>query len=742
VTTASPLGRPVDRIDGPLKVTGAARYAADHLPNGLAYGYLVTSTVGLGAIVAMDTAPALAAPGVVAVYTPFNPLKLHPYHRDENDEHTPPLQSAQVRYHGQVIGLVVAETFEQARDAAGLVTAEYDRGTPNVRFHGSPSDPVVEPGRVEKLAPGVASIDAALAGSDVTLHATYTSSINHHNPMEPHATVASWSADGDLTLHTTTQGVRLVVDRLAGTLGVAPSRVRVVNPYVGGAFGSKWGIWALTPLTAAAARELGRPVKTVLTREQLFTVVGHRPATAQAVSLGARRDGTLTAVRNLGVSSRSASSTFAEPVANYSLIAYRSPNLHTDRRTVTLDLPATTIMNAPHEANGSFALESAMDELAAALDLDPLALRRRNYATLVPHTGLPWSSKHLDECYDAGAALFGWQPRRSYLDGARTDGDWLVGTGLSGTGYHAGRGQAAVLARLHADGTATVGGTGADLGTGQATVFAILGADSLGIPIERVRARLGDSTLPPAANAGGSGSSATNGPAVRAAVRAVKRRLIHLAARAPGSPFHGLPRRKVHYGQGRFSARGVTVGFGELLTLLGRDSVEAVAASVPGDRTRHGFRSFGVHFCEVRVHRWTAEVRVTRWVSVVDAGRIISPKTARNQIVGGVVMGIGQALLEHTRPEPGTGRLTGANLGDYLVPVNADIPPIDVRFLDHPDTVLSPLGARGIGEIGIVGTAAAIANAVHHATGVRVRDLPITLESLLGAGGTTDTESH
>jgi xanthine dehydrogenase YagR molybdenum-binding subunit len=442
------------------------------------------------------------------------------------------------------------------------------------------------------------------------------------------------------------------------------------------------------------------------------------------VSLGARRDGTLTAVKNVGVSARSASSNFNEPVANYSLVAYRVPNLFADRRTVTLDLPATTIMNAPHEANGSFALESAMDELAAALGVDPLDLRRRNYAHVVPHTGLPWSSKHLDECYDVGAAHFGW-PQRPYVDG-----DWLVGAGLAGTGYHAGRGQAMVRARLHADGTASVGGTGADLGTGQATVFALLAADSLGIPIERVRAELGDSALPPAANAGGSGSTATNGPAVRAAVRAAWRRLAALAVHDPRSPLHGLARQKVHYGHGRLRARGTSVEFGALLRLLGRDSIEAVGGAYPGDRSRHGFRSFGVHLCEVRVHRWTGEVRVSRWVSVVDAGRIVSPKTAQNQIVGGVVMGIGQALLERTRPEPG-GRLAGANLADYLVPVNADIPPIDVHFLDHPDPVLSPLGARGIGEIGIVGTAAAVANAVFQATGRRVRDLPITLDALL-----------
>lgn len=726
----SVIGTDVNRVDGRLKVTGAAKFAADHRLDGLTYGYLVTSTIARGTILAMRTDAAAGAPGALAVYTPFNPLRLANYTRIENDETRPPLQDTAVRYHGQVVAMVVAETFEQARDAAALVEVDYAAETPTASFlDGVPNAVPTSSPVAEVLAPGVASIEDALRASEVVVSAAYTTPVEHHAAMEPHATTAVWNGDA-LTVYTVSQGVRLVVARLANTLGLDAAKIHVVSPHVGGGFGNKWGIWALTPLTCAAARALGRPVKTVLTREQTFTVVGHRPASHQTVSLGAARDGTLTAMKHAGISSKSVSANFSEGVANISLNTYASPNIQVTRKVVPLDVPATTIMRAPSEASGSFALESAIDELAVRLGMDPLDVRIRNNSAVVPTSKLPYSSKHLDECYRVGAHRFGWA-RRNPVPGAVRRGDWLVGMGMATASFSASRGDATIGVRLRADGTATVSGTGADLGTGQWTVFAILGADRLGIAVDRIRPEIGDSALPPAANAGGSSSTSTNGPAVQVAVDAAIAALIQRAVSDPASPFHGLDPASVRFEAGEVRAGDLAVPFGTLLTTLGVPAIEAVAASPRNTRRDVGFRSFGAHFCEVQVNQWTGEPRVTRWVCVVDAGTIVNPKAARSQVVGAVVMGIGQSIMEESRIEPGDGRVATANLASYLVPVNPDTPEFDVVFLDHPDTALSQLGARGIGELGIVGVAGAVANPVYNATGRRVRDLPITLDKLL-----------
>jgi len=709
------IGRSVDRVDGRIKVTGAAPYAADTKIPGLTYGYLVTSTIGRGRITGVDTAAALASPGVLAVYTPFNPLKLFAYVQEQNDERFPPLQDTEIRFFGQAVGFVVAETWEQARDAAGLVTATYDQQPPVTEF----------PGRTLQTFEEVEEVVGTQAVGDITFTASYTTPFQHHCAMEPHATVATWNGD-HLTVHTVSQGALLVQRRLSETLGVDAAKIHVLSPHVGGGFGGKWGNWAQVPLACAASRALGRPVKAVLTREQVFAMAGHRPRTKQTLTMTCTEDGKLTSIVNDGVTSRGLGGNWSESVANWTLTTYASPNIRVTKTVVPLNLGAATVMRAPGEANGSFALESAMDELAAQLGVDPVELRLRNYATLVPNTGKPWSGKHLDECYRVGAEEFGWSKRPKQVR-ATVDGDWLVGTGMATATYGASRGQASIKVRLHPDGTASVSGTAADLGTGQYTVFAILAADELGIPVTRVRPDLGDSTSPAAANAGGSNSTCTNGPAVQVAAKAVQTELITLATTNPRSPFYG---KEVSYRDGSVSSGGLTMSFGTLLTTCDVGGVEAVGTSPRLVDPEHGFRSFGAHFCEVRVHRLTGEPRVTRWLSVCDAGTIVNAKAARSQIQGAVVMGIGQALLEATEVDA-SARFTNANLASYLVPVHADVPRIDVRFLDHPDPVISGLGAKGIGELGIVGVAGAIANAVHHATGVRVRDLPITLDKLL-----------
>ncbi|AVT29008.1 carbon monoxide dehydrogenase [Plantactinospora sp. BC1] len=728
----------VNRVDGRLKVTGAARYAADQPVERLAHGYLLVSTIARGTIRAMDVAAAEAAPGVLAVYTPFRSLALLGTGTPFSVGHSwLPLQDTEVHYHGQAIGLVVAETFEQARDAAALVRADYDVRPPAVSLvDGIPgaTDPgpiTGEPARLEFLADGVGSIDEALAASEVTVSGTYQQPGKHHSAMEPHACVAAWQ-DGALTLYTGTQSASLTVGAMAAALGVEAAKVRVVSPHVGGGFGNKIATWAHPLLAAAAARTLGRPVKVVLTREQTFTVSGNRSAVRQTVSLGARRDGTLVAIKHQVWSSQSASGGIFENSAHTtSRYLYKTENLHLDQKIVTLDVPPPTWMRAPGQESGSFALETALDELAAELRLDPVELRLRNSATVFPGRNVPWSSKHLDECYRVGAQRFGWA-RRNPTPGAVVRGEWLVGMGVATANYPGERFPASVQVRFRPDGDVSVASATADLGTGMWTVLAVLGAEALGLPVSRIRSDLGDSTL--AANIGsfGSASTASTGPAVAAAAEAAKTALITLAVTDERSPLHGVPAADVRYDRGELVAPDRRIGFPELLRAVGSEGVEATGSAGPGpEHGQYAFTSFGAHFCEVRVNRLTGEPRLSRMTTVIDGGAIINAKTARSQIIGGVIFGIGQALLEGAAVEPETGRIANGNFADYLLPVNADVPPIDVHFLDHPDLLFNPLGARGIGEIGTVGVAAAIGNAVYNATGRRIRELPISLDKLL-----------
>jgi len=726
--TESPLGKPVSRVDARLKVTGAARYAADHRVDGLCHGYLVLSTTGRGTIRSMDTRAAEASPGVLAVYSPANPLKL--YVAGGAGPNWVPLQDTEIRHYGQIVGLVVAETFEQARDAAELVRVEYDTRAPAASFVDGIPQAVLPPGGlVELLADGVASIDDALAGSEVRVTAEYRQPSKHHNAMEPHAVVAVWR-DGRLTAYSGTQVPIGHARSIAAALGLDSTAVHVISPHVGGGFGNKASTWAHDIVAAAAARALDRPVKTVLTREQTFTVTGHRSAVAHTVALGATRDGRLTALKHEAYSSLSTSGWFAEQAtATTSRLLYKTDNLHVAQRVVRLDVPPSTVMRAPGEESGLFALESAMDELAHASRMDPIALRMANYATLYPGRNVPWSSKHLDECYERGAAEFGWH-RRQPAPRATVDGDWLIGMGMSTALYPAGRLPTTVKVRLLADGTAAVSTATADLGTGMWTVLAILGADRLGLPLARIAPQLGDSTLPDNTGAFGSTSTASVGSALRAAVEAAIAALIQLAVSHERSPFHGMAPAGVAYRDGELVAEGRRIAFGDLLETTSTSAVEATGRDSGGDGSRYAFHSFGAHFCEVRVNRWTGEPRLTRMTTVIDAGRIVNPKAATSQIVGGVIFGIGQALSEGALVEPASGRIANANLGDYLLPVNADVPPIAVHFVEHPDTIFNPMGVRGIGELGTAGAAPAIANAVFNATGVRVRELPITIEKL------------
>lgn len=725
------------RPDAPLKVTGRATYALDNVVEGSAHGYLVLSTVARGELASMDVEAVRAAPGVLAVYTPFEPLPLHPVNSALLGPLWLPLQDKDVRYHGQPIGFVVAETFEQARDAAALVDVAYHERPAATSFSDGLTSAVdAQPAASEAppsltvLADGVASIEDALEASDVTIDATYETAAQNHAAMEPHSAVAVWSG-GELTVYAGNQAPHLVASDLASAVDVPVDAVHVENPVVGGAFGGKaTSMPAL--LASAAAVALDRPVKAALTREQVFTATANRPATRQRIALGARRDGGLVAVRHDSWSTTTREIGFVEPTSHgTSREWYTTENLAISQKAVPLDVPPATFMRAPGEAPGSFALESAVDELAEAIGMDPVALRLRNNSTAPPGEDLQWSSKHLDECFEIGAARFGWADR---TPGGRRDGDWLVGMGTATAMFPGLRFPATVGVTLHDDGTADVATAGADPGTGLLGVLRIVGAESLDVPQDRVVPRLGDSRLPPGGLSGGSTATASAGSATMVAASTVIEQLVALASSEEG-PLRG---HDVGYAHGTVYALDAPerdpMAFGDVLRATGRSTLSATGTTAPGEETtKHSFGSWGAQFCEVRVHRLTREVRVSRLLGVFDAGRIINPRTARGQLAGGMIWGVSAALHEGIEFDD-DGRMSRRDLADYLLPVNADIPDVDVQFVEHPDTLLSDLGARGLGEIGIVGVAAAVANAVHNATGIRVRRLPIRIEDLLEDG--------
>lgn len=727
----SPLGGNISRIDGRAKTTGAARYSADYGEPDLVHAVLVSATIGLGSITAMDSDAATHAPGVLAVYSPFAPLRLQPVAQDALGERYRPLQDREVRFHGQAIGVVVADSFEHARDAAAMISIDYQSRAPRTSLaDAGPGVSIAVPdsGNKTLLAPGVASIDAALRDSEVTVDITVTQQAQHAAAMEPHASVAIWRED-QLTLYTGTQFPGRAIAGIAGALGLAPEQVRIISTHVGGGFGSRVLPWSDVILGAAAARELNRPVKLILNRSQVFSIVGHRSAVSQRVRLGSRADGTLTAVSH--ESDAEAPAVGGWPLrtaAETTAALYRTPNLHVDQRHVTLDTAPTWAMRAPNEAPGAFAIETAMDELANLTGVDPVELRLRNYATTLPGTDRRWTSKRLDECYRLGANRFGWSRRAS--PGTRREGQWFVGMGMATAIYPAaGRSANAVEVSFRDDGT-VVASTGVmDIGTGAATALAIVVADAVGLPMDRVVARVGDTNFPPGAGAVGSRATSSMAPTARAAARAAVERLIEAASTNPHSPLVSSE-TPASYDSGRLQTSNGSLDFAELLREIGRSDIGATHSDEASLNPSFAAHGFGAHFCEVRVNSFTGETRVSRFTTVVDIGRVINAKAARSQVVGGVIFGIGHALLEANPVDP-SGRFAANNLADYVVPVNADVPFIDAVCLDGNDSDFSDVGARGVGELGTVGSAAAIANAVYNATGIRVRDLPIHPELLL-----------
>ena len=730
------LGHGVDRLDGPLKVSGRAPYAPETPVSNACYAVIVGSTVTVGRVAGIDAGAARRAPGVWLVLTHENAPRLQGRERASGERVLQLLQDDRVVYNDQPVAVVVADTLERAQHAARLIEVKYEGGSaPNVDIAVERS-PAYAP---EKTPRGPADwhkgdVEAALSGAAVRVDQTYSTPTENHNPMEPHGTVVVWRGDDHLTVYDSTQGVFNVRRRLASLFGLRPANVRVISLFIGGGFGCKGTPWSHVALAAMAARAAGRPVRLSLTRHQMFSLVGHRPVTRQRVALGADRHGRLLAMRHDVTSATSRFDEFVEPAAGQTRMLYACPNIATSHRLVRLDIPTPTFTRAPGEAPGSFALESAMDELAVALEIDPLELRLRNHAETDPESGRPFASKSLRACYRLGAARFGWE-RRSARPRSMRDGRELIGWGMATATYPANQGAASALVRVNADGTAVVQTGSQDIGTGTYTILAQIAADELGLPIDRVHVQLGDTDLPEAPMSAGSRTAASVGPAVKGAAAAARAKLIALAVADKASPLHGLPEKDAAVAGGRVIARDQPARGETFAALLGRAGQPEIAglyhSEEKPERKSFAHHSFGAQFAEVRVDEDLGEVRVARLVGAFAGGKILNAKTARNQLMGGMVWGIGMALLEETRRDHRSGRVVTRDLADYHVPVNRDVPAIDVITVEEEDPHVNDVGAKGLGEIGNTGIAAAIANAVYQATGTRVRDLPITLDKLL-----------
>ncbi|MGI4823953.1 MAG: xanthine dehydrogenase family protein molybdopterin-binding subunit [Janthinobacterium lividum] len=759
------VGKPLVRVEGREKVTGKAKYSAEFPLPGLTYGVLATSTIAKGRILNIDISAASREPGVLAVLTHQNLPKLAKTPNDDQgkkDTSAPmgfmPLTSDEIFYSAQPVALVVADTLDHAMHAATLVKVTYQQGEqPIASFH-DPRAKLFNPAQVqdgkEDGHKRRGDAKGAFAGSAIQLTATYTHPVYNHNPMEPGSTTAHWEAPDRLVVYESTQGVTRTQTTLVAMTGLPREQVRVITKYLGGGFGCKGSCWPHTVLTVQAAKAVGRPVKLMLTRKQMFTSMGHREDQSQTVQLGATADGKLTSLIHTKISTTSPWDEYAESNSKIIDLLYACPTFEASYEMARANVMTSTFMRAPGEAPGSFALECSMDDLAARLNLDPIELRLRNYADYDYSTGHPWSSKSLKQCYARGAELFGWS-KRNPKAGQTRDGRYLVGMGMSTASYPVHSSQGTARARLYADGHAVVQSGATDLGTGTYTVMTQVAADSLGLPIEKVRFELGDTNLPTAPNSGGSIAAGTVSSSVYLAAQDVWQRLIKIAVVDKKSPLYKAKPEDVTVEKGRlFLKKDPKKGeaFGDLMKRAELTDIEGMGTgrygagyetghsagpAGPGNNAdsagQHSMHSFGAHFCEVRVDMDLGVIRVSKWVSVMAAGRILNAQTARSQIIGGAIFGIGSVLMEATERDARFSRYTNADLANYHVPVNADIPNMTVEFVEEHDPYINAMGVKGIGEISMVGVAAAVANAVYHATGKRLRDLPLTPDKVLMA---------
>jgi xanthine dehydrogenase YagR molybdenum-binding subunit len=743
--TTSPIGRSTPRWDGPLKVTGKAQYASDFRFPGMLYAVPVEATIANGRILRLDTAAAEKMSGVRAVFHRRNIGKifhstLGPGFEGITDERRPPFDDDVVRYYGQYIALAVADTFENAKAAADAVRATYDTKKPNVDTDLVADDePDVVPttfAPARRVQSERGDADKAFASAPVQLDQTYVTPTETHNPIELQATTAFW--DGSmLTIYEESQGVFNLRGVLAQMFGLPKENVRVITRFVGSGFGSKLWPWTHCALAVAAARHLGKPVKLVISRRMMFQTVGHRPRTQQRMRLGATTDGRLVSLRQDYVYDQAMLDNYHEDCGEATPFLYSVPNLRVAFGRARRNIGSPTPMRGPGAVPGLYATESALNELADQLKIDPVRLRVINEPKIDESLGLPFSSRHLLQCFELGAEKFGWSKRTPEVGSMKRDG-LTLGWGMAGCAWVAARFPAAASVQLRDDGTARVACGTQDIGTGTYTILAQLASQKTGVPLDKIEVVLGDTSLPEGPVSGGSMVTGSVVPAVFAAADSAIASLRNVATATPGSPFEKRNPDELAFEGGRLfvkaegPARGVPFA-----SVLSGANLRLVTGSGESEGTfgnptpKFSTHSFGCHFVEVTWQPEIARLRVSRVVTVIDAGRILNPLAGLNQVEGSVVMGIGMALFEHTTYDPQSGAPINSNLADYVMAVNADAPLIDVHFLDYPDMEINALGARGIGEIGLAGVAPAITAAVYHATGVRVRELPVTIENLL-----------
>ena len=738
IRQGSSIGQPLTRRDGVLKVTGAAPYAADNHPPGMLYAVLAVSSIARGRVTFLDVGAAKAHPGVAEVMTPANKP---PLAQDPDEKNNPfmfrldLLQNDRVRYANQPVAVVIAETLEAATEGALLLAPRYEAEPARTGLDSNESfvPKGVGVGKPPEAHRG--DVEAGLAAASLRMEATYETPTQYHNAMEPHAIVAAW--DGDtLRIDTPSQGMTMAQGRIAGLFGIAPENIHIRSPFLGGGFGSKGMISGPQVLGIMAARLVGRPVKLVLRREQMFGPVGHRAPTRQTLRMGVDSGGVLTALDHHTRTTSSTFDDFFEPAADISHTLYATPALATSHDAVRLDTGTPLFMRAPGEASGSAALESAIDEMALACGMDPLAFRLKNYADAEPISGKPFSSKALRDCYTQGAARFGWASRPLAARQMRDEAGLLVGWGMGTATFPALMFQAQARAVLRDDGTGLMETGAHDMGQGAWTALAQIAADGLGLDLDQVEFRSGSSDLPDAGIAGGSAHTATAGMAVHSAGADVIAKLADLATGDERSPLFGAGNAGVAARGGRLHRRddeGRSEPYTDILARAGLGSIEGRGSSAadPASQAAYAMHAHGAVFAEVKVDPDLGQVRVTRLVGAFAAGTIINPRLVRSQYYGGMIWGVSFALHEHAIMDQRSGRPMNPNLAEYHVPVNADVPSLEAILVEERDPHVNALGIKGVGEIGVTGTAGAIANAVWHATGIRVRRFPIALESLL-----------
>ncbi len=732
----------MDRVDGRLKVTGAARYSAEFPIPKLTYGVLVTSTVASGNVQSLDSKKAERAPGVLAVFSHFNAPQIPGYSEGSNPAKGQTTKGQPLRvfsddtiyFYGQPVALVVADTLERAQFAAGLIQVQYQKASFQTGFNEniSHADFPAQVKNRNSTGDYLRGEAEAYKNAAVKIEAEYVIPTEVHNPMELQSITAVWEAADKVTIYDKTQSLKGSQGTIAQAFKIPAENVQVVATYVGGAFGNALRTWPHEIAAVMAAQKLNRPVKIVISREQMFTMVGYRPYSWQKIGLGATADGKLVGISHEAISQTSAYEEFTEGIVNVSRFLYACPNVNTRYRILPLNVSTPTWMRGPGEASGAFALDCAMDELAYQLNLDPIELRLRNHADIDPEKNLPWSSKYLKECYQEAADRIGWFKRNPKPRSMKTEDGMLIGYGMGTGSFSAGRSAATASIQMLADGTYTIQCATTDIGPGTATAMIQIASDALQVPADKIKFQLGNSSFPKAPSQGGSSTISTVGSAVNAVCVSLKQKLGELAI-GQGEAESVKP-GDLTFENGQISSKdqSIKIAYADVLKKHNLPLLDVTEESKSGEeRKKYSFYSFSVHFVEVHVHPATGEVKVKRVVSCADAGKIINHKTAGSQVIGGAIGGIGMALMEEAVIDNRFGRYVNNNFADYHVPVHADIPAIDAVFIDKKDPYINPMGSKGVGEISLIGMAAAVANAVFHATGKRVRDLPITPDKLI-----------